>query len=205
MYISSPRSSQAANAGRQVCQEDRGIPKSGTGEDTPRKPLDRRRAGREGIQFPQPFVTVNCECLQLSPFWRFNFLHFCLQLFPKSTCKKQQALIEDDPCQGCNGPVDHKPDFCARYCEIILCRKRRENGYQYCDECPDYPCEDVMEKEKRYTSKYPHRESPLENLRMIWEKGWMPFWNRSGSNGPARTVADLFRSMTGISALWEQN
>ena len=89
MYISSPRSSQAANAGRQVCQEDRGIPKSGTGEDMPRKPLDRRRAGREGIQFPQPFVTVNCECLQLSPFWRFNFLHFCLQLFPKSTCKKQ--------------------------------------------------------------------------------------------------------------------
>ena len=90
MYISSPRSSQAANAGRQVCQEDRGIPKSGTGEDTPRKPLDRRRAGREGIQFPQPFVTVNCECLQLSPFWRFTFLHFCLQLFPESTCKKQK-------------------------------------------------------------------------------------------------------------------
>lgn len=93
MYISSPRSSQAANAGRQVCQEDRGIPKSGTGEDMPRKPLDRRRAGREGIQFPQPFVTVNCECLQLSPFWRFNFLHFCLQLFPKSTCKKQTNIL----------------------------------------------------------------------------------------------------------------
>ena len=32
-----------------------------------------------------------------------------------------------------------------------------------------YPCEDVMEKENRYTTKYPHRESPLENLQMIRE------------------------------------
>ena len=23
-----------------------------------------------------------------------------------------QALIENDPCQGCNGPDDHKPEFC---------------------------------------------------------------------------------------------
>ena len=37
-----------------------------------------------------------------------------------------QALIENDPCQGCNGPDDHKPEFCARYCGIILCRKRKE-------------------------------------------------------------------------------
>ena len=42
-------------------------------------------------------------------------------------------------------------------------------------ECPDYPCEDVMEKENRYTSQYPHRESPLENLRMIREKGMDAF------------------------------
>ena len=27
-----------------------------------------------------------------------------------------------------------------------------------------------------------------------WEES-MPFWNRSDSNGPARTVADLFRFM----------
>ena len=85
------------------------------------------------------------------------------------------ALIENDPCQGCNGPDDHKPEFCARYCGIILCWKRKENGYRFCDECPDYPCEDVMEKENRYTSKYPHRESPLENLRMIRRDGMDAF------------------------------
>ena len=86
-----------------------------------------------------------------------------------------QALIEHDPCQGCNGPDDRKPEFCANICGIILCRKRRENGNEYCDECPDFPCEDVMEKENRYTTKYPHRESPLENLRMIREQGMAAF------------------------------
>ena len=45
------------------------------------------------------------------------------------------TLIENHPCQGCNGPADHKPEFCSKYCGIVLCRKRRENGYQYCDEC----------------------------------------------------------------------
>ena len=56
---------------------------------------------------------------------------------------------------------------------------RREKGYEYCDECPDYPCEDVMEKENRYTSKYPLYESPGENLRVIREHGvWLrPFAN----------------------------
>ena len=86
-----------------------------------------------------------------------------------------QALIENDPCPGCNGPDENKPEFCAKYCGIILCQKRRENGYQYCDECPDFPCEDVMEKENRYTTQYPHRESVLENLRMIREKGMDAF------------------------------
>ena len=83
-----------------------------------------------------------------------------------------QALSAADPCPGCNGPDENKPEFCARYCGIILCGKRRENGYQYCDECPDYPCADVMEKENRYTTQYPHRESPLENLRMIRPSLW---------------------------------
>ena len=86
-----------------------------------------------------------------------------------------QALIADNPCPGCNGPDQNKPEFCAKYCGIILCGKRRENGYKYCDECQDYPCEDVMEKENRYTTKYPHSESPLENLRIIREKGMDAF------------------------------
>ncbi|MCR4655764.1 MAG: DUF3795 domain-containing protein [Lachnospiraceae bacterium] len=86
-----------------------------------------------------------------------------------------QALLTTDPCPGCNGPDENKPEFCAKHCGIILCEKRHENGYRFCDECPDYPCDDVMEKENRYTSRYPHRESPLANLRMIRGKGMEAF------------------------------
>ena len=86
-----------------------------------------------------------------------------------SLCKR--ALAETDPCPGCHGPDEHKPEFCAKRCGIILCRKRIENGYDFCDRCPDYPCEDVMEKETRYTSKYPLYESPKKNLQDIRELG----------------------------------
>ena len=55
-----------------------------------------------------------------------------------------------------------------------------------------------MEKENRYMSKYPHRESPLENLRMIRRDGMDAFWSMSGSIGHARTVGDRFRFTTGI-------
>lgn len=90
-----------------------------------------------------------------------------------SLCSK--ALAKNNPCPGCNGPDDNKLEFCVSQCGIILCRKRKENGYRFCDECPDYPCEDVMEKENRYTSRYPLKESPLENLRMIREMGMEEF------------------------------
>ena len=87
-----------------------------------------------------------------------------------SICKR--ALAETDPCPGCLGPDEHKPEFCAKKCGIILCAKRRENGYEYCDECPDYPCGDVMEKENRYTSKYPLYESPKKNLQELLKGAW---------------------------------
>lgn len=90
-----------------------------------------------------------------------------------SLCKYAQR--KSDPCAGCNGPDDHKPEFCSKECGIILCQKRRENGYRFCDECPEGPCEDVMEKENRYTSKYPLFESPLQNIRDIRSMGMEAF------------------------------
>ncbi len=90
-----------------------------------------------------------------------------------SICKA--ALRRDDPCPGCCGPDENNPEFCARRCGIILCKKRKENGYRFCDACPDYPCADVTEKENRYTSKYPLYESPMRNLRDIREKGMDAF------------------------------
>ena len=90
-----------------------------------------------------------------------------------SICKR--ALEKTNPCPGCLGPNENKPEFCAERCGIILCRKRKEKGYDYCDQCPDYPCADVMEKETRYTSKYPLYESPAQNLRAIRESGMEQF------------------------------
>ena len=90
-----------------------------------------------------------------------------------SLCLK--ALEKEAPCPGCNGPDANKPSFCSERCGIIRCRKRKEEGYAFCDECPEYPCGDVMEKERRYTSAYPLVESPLKNLRRIRENGMEKF------------------------------
>ena len=99
-----------------------------------------------------------------------------------SICKR--ALAETGRCAGCRGPNDNKPEFCSERCGIILCEKRKSNGYLFCDECPDFPCADVMEKETRYGSQYPLCESPLENLRFIRGLGWPLLWSVSGSSGP---------------------
>ena len=49
-----------------------------------------------------------------------------------SICKR--ALAETHPCAGCRGPNDNKPEFCSERCGIILCEKRKSNGYSFCDE-----------------------------------------------------------------------
>ena len=85
------------------------------------------------------------------------------------------ALRAENPCPGCNDPDENKPEFCSKRCGIVLCEKRKQNGYRFCDECEDFPCDDVMEKETRYTSKYPLRESVLENLQMIRTEGMEAF------------------------------
>ena len=86
-----------------------------------------------------------------------------------------RALTKNDPCPGCGGPDENKPEFCSKKCGIILCGQRKRNGWRFCDVCPDFPCADVMEKENRYTSKYPVHESPLQNLRDIRSMGMEAF------------------------------
>ena len=111
-------------------------------------------------------------------------------------CKR--ALEKVNPCPGCLGPDENKPAFCASECGIILCRKRKENGYRYCDECPDYPCGDVMEKENRYTSKYPLYESPGENLRKIRESGMEPFLECEREQWACKDCGHIVSVHTGI-------
>ena len=40
-----------------------------------------------------------------------------------SICRR--ALAGTDPCAGCRGSNDNKPEFCSERCGIILCEKRK--------------------------------------------------------------------------------
>ena len=72
------------------------------------------------------------------------------------------AHAKEKPCLGCNAPGDTKPAFCASWCRIVPCEKRRKNGYRFCDECPDYPCEEIKEKEKSKGRKKEKKDTNLE-------------------------------------------
>ena len=113
-----------------------------------------------------------------------------------SLCKR--ALAETNPCPGCHGPDENKPEFCANRCGIVLCRKRKENGYEYCDECPDYPCADVTEKETRYTSKYPLYESPGKNLRDFRELGMERFLEQEREQWTCSECGHIVSVHTGL-------
>lgn len=113
-----------------------------------------------------------------------------------SLCK--HALAEKDPCPGCHGPDREKPPFCSSRCGIILCEKRKENRYAFCDECPDYPCADVAEKENRYTSKYPLYESPGKNLRIIRELGMEAFLKNERKQWTCRECGHVISVHTGL-------
>ena len=113
-----------------------------------------------------------------------------------SICKR--ALAGTDPCSGCGGPDGEKPPFCSEQCGIIRCQRRIENGYAFCDECPDYPCEDVEEKETRYTSKYPLYESPLQNLRDIRASGMEAFLEKERKEWTCRACGGVISVHTGL-------
>ncbi len=108
------------------------------------------------------------------------------------------AHDKDHPCAGCNGPNENKPRFCAELCGIVICEKRRNNGYEYCDECPEFPCEDVMEKESRYTTAYPLYESPLNNIRLIREIGMDAFLEKQRSEWTCKECGGPVCVQTGI-------
>lgn len=86
-----------------------------------------------------------------------------------------QTHKRENACSGCMGPDENKPEFCSQRCDIIRCAKRKEMAYRFCDACPDFPCAHIMERENRYMSQYPLKESPLANLRAIREKGMAAF------------------------------
>lgn len=86
-----------------------------------------------------------------------------------------QAHEKENPCPGCTGPDANKPEFCSVKCTIIQCEIRKQNHFRFCDECPQFPCAFLEERENRYMTQYALRESPLSNLKMIRESGMQAF------------------------------
>lgn len=65
------------------------------------------------------------------------------------------------------GSGTDKPESCSARCTIIQCEKRKQGGFRFCHECEDYPCAFIQERENRYQTQYPLKESSLTNLETI--------------------------------------
>ena len=78
-----------------------------------------------------------------------------------------------DPCPGCRNcpPDDILPTFLQRKCGILRCEKRLKGGCGHCGLCPDFPCEQLKEKDKSYRERFVLTESPIKNLEYIKDYG----------------------------------
>ena len=87
-------------------------------------------------------------------------------------CRVCKAICSSSElkCSGCNSREGYKYKHCME-CGIVKCEKRAQLIDIYCDTCPDYPCEEVLEKQTRYTSAYPMYESPMGNLQILRTRG----------------------------------
>ncbi len=81
-------------------------------------------------------------------------------------------LRKKDPCPGCGGNDENKPDYC-RSCKVVVCEKRKESRSGFCYECSSYPCTRIKQLDKRYSAKY--HMSMMENLAMMKEQGMAAF------------------------------
>lgn len=74
-------------------------------------------------------------------------------------------------CVGCNS-IGNKPYHCT-VCSIKSCPEKKGDEKLLCNSCNKFPCKRIKNLDKRYTVKY--TESPIENLEMINEKGFLEF------------------------------
>jgi len=68
------------------------------------------------------------------------------------TCGACYARVrKKNPCVGCREEDEAKPNYC-RTCRIKLCAEER--GFEYCVDCPDFPCKSIRHIDKRYRLGY---------------------------------------------------
>jgi hypothetical protein len=86
----------------------------------------------------------------------------------------QYALVlnqtyEETLCEGCG--AEKKSLHCSGMCQFIHCKQ--QNGIGICVDCPQFPCELMIE----FKSKMPHRFGILESQQRLKEVGWEQWLN----------------------------
>lgn len=109
-----------------------------------------------------------------------------------------QALRTENPCTGCLGPNDTKSEYCAKECKIAACDVRKTLSDCFCDQCPQYPCSHIVEKEIWYANTYPMIESLMGNLAIIREEGMEKFLQREEKRWKCHTCNGTICVHTGI-------
>lgn len=113
-------------------------------------------------------------------------------------CSACGAAHGENPCRGCAGPDECKPEFCRAICGIKLCEKRINNKYRFCYECPDYPCEITYEHDLRCRMEYASGESPFENLKKIRKVGVERFLHEERAKWTCVECGGVIRSQDGV-------
>lgn len=88
-----------------------------------------------------------------------------------------EALRKESSCVGCRNE-GYKGEYCANICKIVKCEIRKTLPDGFCDECPQYPCREIVDKECWYANAYPMIESLMGNLAFIRENGIEKFLQR---------------------------
>lgn len=88
-----------------------------------------------------------------------------------------EALRKESSCVGCRNE-GYKGEYCANICKIVKCEIRKTLPDGFCDECPQYPCREIVDKECWYANDYPMIESLMGNLAFIRENGIEKFLQR---------------------------
>ena len=86
-----------------------------------------------------------------------------------------ETLRKENPCTGCLGPNETKSDYCANHCKISVCDIRQTLPDRFCDQCPQFPCSEMTDKEIWYANTYPMVESLMGNLALIRTEGMEKF------------------------------
>jgi hypothetical protein len=81
-------------------------------------------------------------------------------------------LRERNPCPGCRS-FDKSTPVTRAQCKIKNCATFRKGDSKYCFQCGTYPCERLIQLDKRYRSRY--QMSVIENLENIKGSGIRKF------------------------------